>query len=56
MDVTDKQSILQARDVIAEKEGRIHILVNKCILESRGSLRALTYHTVQDKLDPCPNS
>jgi len=28
MDVTDKASILQARDIIAEKEGRLHILVN----------------------------
>jgi len=28
MDVTDKSSILKARDFIAEKEGRLHILVN----------------------------
>jgi NAD(P)-dependent dehydrogenase (short-subunit alcohol dehydrogenase family) len=28
MDVTDKDSILRARDVISEKEGRLHILVN----------------------------
>lgn len=31
MDVTDKQSIIHARDVINEKEGRLHILVNKCV-------------------------
>jgi len=28
MDATDKSSILKARDIIAEKEGRLHILVN----------------------------
>jgi NAD(P)-dependent dehydrogenase (short-subunit alcohol dehydrogenase family) len=28
MDATDKQSILQARDTIAEREGKLHILVN----------------------------
>lgn len=28
MDVTDKESILQARNMIAEREGKLHILVN----------------------------
>ena len=31
MDATDKSSILKARDVIAEKEGKLHILVNKFV-------------------------
>ena len=29
MDVTDRPSIAAARDTIAEKEGKLHILVNK---------------------------
>lgn len=29
MDVTDKASILAAREMINSKEGRLHILVNK---------------------------
>lgn len=32
MDVTDKPSILQGRDLIAQKEGKLHILVNKFVL------------------------
>ena len=31
MDATDKESITQARDFIAEKEGKLHILVNKLV-------------------------
>lgn len=29
MDVTDRPSIVAARDVIASKEGKLHLLVNK---------------------------
>ena len=29
MDVTDRPSIIAARDAIAEKEGKLHLLVNK---------------------------
>ena len=29
MDVTDRPSIIAARDVVAEKEGKLHLLVNK---------------------------
>lgn len=29
MDVTDKASIVDAKKVIEEKEGKLHILVNK---------------------------
>ena len=29
MDVTDRTSIAAGRDVIASKEGKLHILVNK---------------------------
>lgn len=32
MDVTDKPSILQGRDLIAQKEGKLHILVNKYVV------------------------
>ena len=31
MDVTDKPSILQGRDLIAQQEGKLHILVNKFV-------------------------
>jgi hypothetical protein len=31
MDVTDKESILHARDAITEKEGKLHILANKLV-------------------------
>ncbi len=29
MDVTSKESILEAKKVLQEKEGKLHILVNK---------------------------
>ncbi len=31
MDVTDKESILSATKVLEEQEGKLHILVNKCV-------------------------
>ena len=31
MDVTSKPSILEAKKVIQEKEGKLHILVNKWV-------------------------
>ena len=31
MDVTDKVSIQKAKECIEEKEGRVHILVNKLV-------------------------
>ena len=31
MDVTDKVSIQKAKEYIEEKEGRVHILVNKLV-------------------------
>ncbi len=31
MDVTNKESIIAARDLIKEKEGKLHILVNKSV-------------------------
>jgi hypothetical protein len=31
MDVTDKKSILKAKTYIEEKEGKLHILVNKFV-------------------------
>jgi NAD(P)-dependent dehydrogenase (short-subunit alcohol dehydrogenase family) len=34
MDATDKESILKARDVIAETEGKLHILVNKSVINN----------------------
>lgn len=41
MDVTSKESILAAKKVIEEKEGKLHILVNKLIVfligETNGS-------------------
>lgn len=32
MDVTVKASILEAKKVIEQKEGKLHILVNKCVV------------------------
>lgn len=34
MDVTDKGNILTARDIIATKEGKLHVLVNKYVCEA----------------------
>lgn len=31
MDVTSRESILEAKKVIQEKEGKLHVLVNKCV-------------------------
>ena len=31
MDVTNRESILQAKKLIEEKEGKLHLLVNKCV-------------------------
>lgn len=32
MDVTMKASILEVKKVIEQKEGKLHILVNKCVM------------------------
>ena len=54
MDVTDKESITRARDFIAEKEGKLHILVNKLVRISvdspHSSVLIMAYHTVLAKL------
>lgn len=31
LDVTSRESILEAKKVIEEKEGKLHVLVNKCV-------------------------
>jgi NAD(P)-dependent dehydrogenase (short-subunit alcohol dehydrogenase family) len=33
MDVTDKESILKVKSYIEEKEGRLHVLVNKFVID-----------------------
>ena len=34
MDATNKDSILSAKKEIADKEGKLHVLVNKCVRPS----------------------
>jgi NAD(P)-dependent dehydrogenase (short-subunit alcohol dehydrogenase family) len=36
MDVTNKESILAVKKLIEEKEGKLHILVNKSVVLSIG--------------------
>ena len=31
MDVTDKDSIQQAKEQLTQKEGKLNVLVNKCV-------------------------
>ena len=51
MDATDKSSIFKARDIIAEKEGRLHILVNKLVTNVTSPYASiLTCHAVLAKL------
>lgn len=47
MDVTDKESILKARDIIAEKEGKLHILVNKLV-----TINILFLHVLRPDASP----
>lgn len=42
MDVTDKKSILQGVNLIEEKEGKLHILVNKSVPRLSSSVAILT--------------
>jgi hypothetical protein len=42
MDVTDKDSILEAKKNIEEKEGKLHILVNKYVGKSLSVIFRLT--------------
>lgn len=37
MDVTSRESILEAKKVIEAKEGKLHVLVNKCVQLPFGS-------------------
>ena len=46
MDVTNKASILAARDVIKEKEGKLHILVNKSVDLSTGLMEQYSQSNV----------
>jgi len=57
MDATDKSSILKARDFIAEKEGRLHILVNKLVtIVTSPYTSVLICHAVLAKLAPSLDS
>jgi len=57
MDATDKSSILKARDIIAEKEGRLHILVNKLVTNVTSPYASiLICHAVLAKLAPSLDS
>lgn len=50
MDVTSRESITEAKKVIQEKEGRLHILVNKSALQVTVLEEELTiYVQVLDK-------
>lgn len=41
MDVTNRESIAEGKRVIQEKEGKLHILVNKSVKRARDSLRKI---------------
>lgn len=49
MDVTSRESILEAKKVIEEKEGKLHVLVNKCV-RLPSSLNIIQPITIQTKL------
>lgn len=42
VDVTNKESIAKAKKYIEEKEGKLHILVNKCVLICKIAIDYLT--------------
>ena len=57
MDATDKSSISKARDFIAEKEGRLHVLVNKLVPNHKCQFSLhFWYVTVLVKLAPSLDS
>ena len=41
-DVTDRESILAAKKVVEEKDGKLHILVNKYVLTHSFAMLKLT--------------
>jgi NAD(P)-dependent dehydrogenase (short-subunit alcohol dehydrogenase family) len=55
LDVTDKQSILDAKAKFEKAEGKLHILINKYVLRSTTIELVLTYLISAGQVGPCSN-
>ena len=52
MDVTNKETILRIKAYIEEKEGRLHVLVNKFVRSTYSLVIDVILHPARDSLVP----